>query len=179
VDFLHSDVQAAIRFGKGNWPRLHVQKILDDWLVPVCAPHLLERYGPVADAADLKRYQLLHTDTEPWSAWAESRSAAALRAAVERGATFDDSVAAVRAAQTGQGLALARWSLVSEEIAEGRLAIASKRILPMESGYHFVCPASYLTVEKVEIFQEWLMRQAQSAPRPPLALDRKARRPEL
>jgi LysR family transcriptional regulator, glycine cleavage system transcriptional activator len=169
VDFLSSDVQVAIRFGTGNWPKLHVQKILDDWMVPVCTRQLLERHGPVTDAADLRRYQLLHSDTEPWRAWLDNEGSAAAGWVDEHGSTFDDSVAVIRAAQTGQGLALARWSLVSGEVAEGRLIIASKRIVPMEGGYHFVCPASYLSVEKVATFREWLIEEAKAAPRPPLA----------
>jgi LysR family transcriptional regulator, glycine cleavage system transcriptional activator len=176
VDFLNSDVQVAIRFGKGNWPQLHVQKILDDWLVPVCTRHLLERHGPVADSSDLKRYELLQSDTEPWRAWVEDKGTATAGWADERGSTFDDSVAVVRAAQAGQGLALARWSLVSAEIAEGRLTIASSKIVPMDWGYHFVCPASYLAVEKVATFRAWLVEQAQIAAKPPLATDRRPNR---
>lgn len=172
VDFLNSDVQVAIRFGNGDWPQLYVQKILGDWLVPVCTTHLLERHGPVTDASDLKRYELLQSDTEPWRAWVEDKGRPTVRWADERGSTFDDSVAVVRAAQAGQGLALARWSLVSVEIAEGRLTIASSKIVPMDWGYHFVCPASYLAVEKVATFREWLVKQAQSAAKPPLATDR-------
>jgi len=173
ADFLNSNVQVAIRFGKGNWPQLHVQKILDDWMVPVCTKFLLERHGPVTDAADLKRYQLLHTNTEPWRAWVDNKGTVTAGWADEGGSSFDDSVAVIRAAQTGQGLALARWSLVSAEIAEGRLIIASNKIVPMDWGYYFVCPASYLSVEKVATFREWLTKQAQAAPRPPIATDRK------
>ena len=43
VDFGHSDVQAAIRFGAGDWPKLHCEKLLDDWVVPVCTPQLLAK----------------------------------------------------------------------------------------------------------------------------------------
>ena len=172
VDFLNSDVQVAIRFGNGNWPQLHVQKILDDWMVPVCTKRVLERHGPVKDAADLKRYQLLHTNTEPWRAWLENKGTVTAGWADERGSSFDDSVAVIRAAQAGQGLALARWSLVSAEIAEGRLTIASPRIVPMDWSYYFVCPASYLSAEKVATFRDWLAQQAQAAPRPVLRTDR-------
>jgi LysR family transcriptional regulator, glycine cleavage system transcriptional activator len=84
-----------------------------------------------------------------------------------RGTTFDDSVAVIRAAQAGRGMALARWSLVSGDIAEGCLVIASSRIVPMAHGYHFVCPSSYLEAEKVAAFRAWLLKEAQSAPRPP------------
>lgn len=165
VDFLDSDVQVAIRFGKGSWPQVHAEKLLDEWLVPVCTHGLLKRCGPVVEAADLQRYELLHSNAEPWRAWVESRGTPTDEWAV-CGTTFDDSVAVVRAALAGRGLALARWSLVSGEIAEGSLVVASAKIIPMGHGYHFVCPASYLGVEKVATFREWLIQQAQSAARP-------------
>jgi len=166
VDFLNSDVQVAIRFGKGSWPQVHVEKLLDDWLVPVCTRWLWERFGAVAEPADLHRYELLHSNTEPWRAWVESKGTPTDEWAV-CGTTFDDSVAVIRAAQAGRGLALARWSLVSGEIAAGALVIASPKIIPMVHGYYFVCPASYLGVEKVASLREWLIRQAQSSARPP------------
>ena len=167
MDFLNADVQVAIRFGNGGWRHVHAERILDDWMLPVCARRLLERLGPVSDEADLKRYQLLHSNTEPWRAWVESEGTLTDEWAV-RGSTFDDSVAVIRAAQTGQGLALARWSLVASEVSEGRLVIASRKIVPMDRGYFFVCPASYLGMEKVAIFREWLLQQARASPRPPI-----------
>jgi LysR family glycine cleavage system transcriptional activator len=166
VDFLDSDVQAAIRFGLGTWPHLHAERILEDWLVPVCIKRLFDSGGWVESESDLKRYALLHSNGEPWRAWIEGRSMITDEWAV-RGTTFDDSVAVIRAAQAGRGMALARWSLVSGDIAEGCLVIASSRIVPMAHGYHFVCPSSYLETEKVAAFRAWLLKEAQSAPRPP------------
>src|SRR5207248_4497310 len=54
IDFVKTGMDAAIRFGAGTWPRLHVQKLFDEWLVPVCTPALLQRHGPIAEARDLK-----------------------------------------------------------------------------------------------------------------------------
>jgi len=62
-------IDAGIRFGAGTWPRLHAQKLLDEWLVPVCTPMLLQQHGPITEARDLKRYKLLHSPYEPWTAW--------------------------------------------------------------------------------------------------------------
>jgi LysR family transcriptional regulator, glycine cleavage system transcriptional activator len=164
VDFHNSDVQAAIRFGGGDWPQLHVQKLIDDWLVPVCTKDLAGRHGLVTTQDDLRRYPLLHSKSEPWEAWVDGRVRDEWAA---RGATFDDSVAVIRAAEAGQGLALGRWSLVSREVAEGRLVIASRKIVVMPLAYYFVCPASYLSLEKISVLREWLLGQAQSSPRPP------------
>jgi LysR family glycine cleavage system transcriptional activator len=169
VDFGHSDVQAAVRFGGGSWPKLHCEKLLDDWVVPVCAPQLLKKHGLVGSHADLRRYRLLHEESAAWRAWpGGTTDESAFFAEERRGATFDDAVSVVRAAGAGLGLALARWSLVAADVESGRLAIASRTIIPMESAYFFVCPASYLNMEKIAAFRTWIIEEARRAPRPPL-----------
>ncbi|HUK02517.1 MAG TPA: transcriptional regulator GcvA [Steroidobacteraceae bacterium] len=166
VDFLRSGVQAAVRFGLGSWPALHAEKLLDDWLLPVCTPALLERHGPVRDRAELSRYTLLNSVSEPWRAWIEGRAVEEEEWA-PRGSSLDDSVSVVRAAAAGHGLALSRWSLCAAEIAAGRLAIASRRIIRARYAYYFVCPPAYLSVEKVTALRNWLLEQAAAAPTPP------------
>jgi LysR family glycine cleavage system transcriptional activator len=164
VDFVRSEAQVAIRFGTGQWPQVHTEKLMDEWLVPVCSPKLLAKHGPVSNQADLKKYRLLHSTSEPWHAWSEQPTLAIEWA--PSGATFDDSVALIRAAEIGQGLVLARWSLVEQEIASGKLVMASKKIMPTDRGYYFVCPNAYCTLAKVETFRIWLTKQARAAPRP-------------
>jgi LysR family glycine cleavage system transcriptional activator len=164
VDFVKSEAHVAIRFGTGQWPQVHSEKLMDEWLVPVCSPRLFAKHGPVSTQADLKKYRLLHSTSEPWHAWAEKPTLAVEWA--PSGATFDDSVALIRAAETGQGLVLARWSLVEQEIASGKLVIASKKIVPTDRGYYFVCPKAYCTLAKVEAFRAWLIKKAKESPRP-------------
>jgi LysR family glycine cleavage system transcriptional activator len=169
VDFAHSDVQMAVRFGAGDWPKLHCEKLLEDWALPVCTPQLLKQHGTVSARADLRRYRLLHEDSVAWRAWpgGAADEAAAFFAEERRGALFDDSVSVVRAAAAGQGLALVRWSLVAQEIASGALAIASRTIIPIKSAYYLVCPESYLSTDKVAAFRAWITDEARRAPRPP------------
>lgn len=163
ADFVKTGMDVGIRFGAGTWPRLYAQKLLDEWLVPVCAPRLLQRHGAIAEARDLTRYKLLHSPYEPWTAWLlEAGSGQAWPSA---GPAFDDAIAIVRAAETGQGLALARWSLVADEVAIGRLAVAG-RAVRCEHAYHFVCPPALLAFEKVAVFREWLAVEGARFPSP-------------
>lgn len=164
VDFVRSEAHLAIRFGTGTWPQLYSEKLMDEWLVPVCSPKLLAKHGPVTTQADLKKYRLLHSTSEPWRAWADKPTLDIEWA--PSGASFDDSVALIRAAEIGQGLVLARWSLVEHEIASGKLAIASKKIVPTDRGYYFVCPKPYCALAKVESFRLWLSQKARESPRP-------------
>ena len=166
VDFLRSEVQAAVRFGVGDWPQLHVEKVLDEWLVPVCSKPLLAKHGSIRTREDLKRIPLLHSLSEPWNEWPDITKASEDWGS--GGAAFDDSVTVVRAAEVGQGFALVRWSLAYEAIRDGRLVLASPRIVKAPRSYYFVCPPSYISMEKIAAFREWLFEQAAAAPLPNL-----------
>lgn len=168
VDFAREDVHVAIRFGRGTWPGVHAEKLLDEWLVPVCAPALLAHYGPLRDATSTGGYPLLHSTTEPWSFW--RRTSVPDRVGEDTwpdvGTAFDDSATVLHAAEQGQGLALTRWSLAAASLASGRLVMPCERTLPFAFGYHFVCPEAYLSLDKVARFREWLMAEGARSPRP-------------
>ena len=121
VDFVQEDFHLAIRFGMGNWPNLRAEKLLDEWLLPVCTPDLHASHGPVRTADDLKRYPLVHSVSEPWTAWLFDGRADPYAGGV-RGAVFEDSESVVRMAVQGAGLALVRWSLAADEIHCGTLS---------------------------------------------------------
>ncbi|MET0658176.1 MAG: transcriptional regulator GcvA [Steroidobacteraceae bacterium] len=163
TDFLREDVQAVVRFGLGDWPHLYVEKLLDEWLVPVCSPALLSRYGLLTSREQLERVPLIQVSSEPWNDWAAS----ATPDARFKGSSMDDSVSAIRAAASGHGYALARWSLAADEVASGHLVVASRLVTQSKRGYYFVCPKAYATLDKVTALREWLVQKARSFPRPP------------
>jgi LysR family transcriptional regulator, glycine cleavage system transcriptional activator len=164
VDFVKTGMDAGIRFGSGSWPHLHAEKLIEEWLVPVCTPALLKRHGAIGEARDLTRYKLLHSTTEPWTAWLLEGAAGEVWPS--SGAAFDDVVAIVRAAEAGQGLALSRWSLVADVVALGRLAVAGRAVHSAHA-YYFVCPPAHLALEKVALFRGWLRSECARFAAPP------------
>jgi LysR family glycine cleavage system transcriptional activator len=164
VDFARDDVQVAIRFGRGGWPRVYAEPLMDEWLVPVCAPKLFKRYGRLR-GMDTGEYPLLHSSSEPWDIWRTGKDEGKEVWPVT-GTAFDDSVAVVHAAEQGQGLALARWSLAADAVAAGRVVLAHPHALRFASSYYFVCPEPYLTLPKVAAFREWLRAVAEASPKP-------------
>lgn len=167
VDFVRGDQHAAIRFGRGNWPNVHAEKLLDDWLVPVCTPALHAKHGPVQDADDLARYTLVHSTSEPWTAWLFAERLHGGGAAPSGGAQMDDSSAIVRYALRGYGLALARWSLVADEVAAGSLVIASPKSVLYERAYWLVYPQRAQSLRSLLDFRDWLRTEMADFPRPP------------
>jgi LysR family glycine cleavage system transcriptional activator len=165
VRFEGTDIHAAIRLGRGDWPDLVAEHLMDEWYVPVCEPKLLESLGPIETPLDLARYTLLHSTSEPWTAWTD---APGLNDEwPESGSTFDDSTAIIRAAEQGYGLALARWSLVAQSLADGALVLASRRIVRGPRSYWFVVPPAYAKLDKIRRFHDWLKAEAAATPRPP------------
>ena len=165
ADFARDDVHVAIRFGRGGWPRLHAERLMDDWLVAVCTPELLKRHGRLSGPGDTGDYPLLHSSSEPWEIWLTGNDESKDLWPVT-GTAFDDSVAVVHAAEQGQGLALVRWSLAAHQIADGHIVLAHPQALRFARSYYFVCPEPYLALPKVAAFREWLLAVAESSPKP-------------
>jgi LysR family glycine cleavage system transcriptional activator len=117
VDFSRSPILVAIRLGHGNYPMLHSEKLMDEWLVPVASPELLRQHGKIRRGISLIDFPLLQSSDEPWSTWSDSTSGERL---VPSAATIDDSVGILTAATEGLGYALARWSLALPKVTRFR-----------------------------------------------------------
>ena len=163
VDFSRMAMHVGIRFGRGSYPNLHCEKLLDDWVVPVAAPELIKRHGMLERGADLRQYPLLEGDDPPWRIWQTSEAQIGWQSRPPR---IDDSAGLLVAAEEGLGFALARWTMVSRALAKGTLRLASQDMLPHGSAYYFVCPRAYLDLPKVARFREWIIAAARDFPAP-------------
>jgi len=79
VDFSRTSNHIAIRFGRGDYPNVHCEKLLDDWLVPVARPELIKQYGMIERGTDMSKYPLLESGDVPWRVWAQTEEQAAWR----------------------------------------------------------------------------------------------------
>jgi LysR family transcriptional regulator, glycine cleavage system transcriptional activator len=157
VDFSRAAIHVAIRFGRGNYPNLHCEKLLDDWIVPVGTPELIKQHGMIERGTDLSKFPLLESDDMPWRVWQKADEQIAWQ---NRAPTIDDSAGLLIAAEEGLGFALARWTMVTRSLHKGTLQLASKEALPYSSGYYFVCPRAFLALPKVAQFREWIVAAA-------------------
>ncbi|MFG1478345.1 transcriptional regulator GcvA [Xanthobacter sp. V4C-4] len=165
ADFAADEADCAIRFGAGAYPGLHAQILLSDYVIPVCSPRLAAGPCPLACAADLAGHTLIHDDgaaidasAPDWHGWLKGEGVEGIDAA--RGPRFDQALMAIEAAIAGQGVALARSTLVSDDLAHGRLAHpfgAPRKVL---HSYYFVCPPHRLPSPKVQGFLAWLKEEA-------------------
>jgi LysR family glycine cleavage system transcriptional activator len=167
VDLVRDDQHAAIRVGMGGWPGLTAEKLLEEWLVPVCTPDLYAKHGPLKRREDISRYPLVHSTSEPWTAWLLEREAMEDTTSPFTGTRVDDSAAVVRLALQGLGLALARWSLAGDDVAAGRLVVASDKTLSYLRSYLRVDSKHGRKHPAFAEFREWLTEEMAKFPRPP------------
>ena len=131
MDFSRTTNHVAIRLGRGDYPNLHSEKFIDDWLVPVASPDLIKQYGMIERGTNLSKYPLLESGDEPWNVWSQADEEAAW---LSRAPSIDDSAGLLAAAEEGLGYALARWTLVARALQKGTLRLAGYGALPYGFG---------------------------------------------
>ena len=164
VDFQRDNVDAAIRYGRGQWPGLRADWLMADELFPVCSPSLLRGDKPLRCPEDLKSHMLLHTsnaNSDDWRLWL---TAAGLPADIARqpGITFDMIFMTIQAAIDGIGVAMGRTSYVRDDIAKGRLVVPFKIALPADAGFYLVAPEGRREAPKLAAFREWMIAATQN-----------------
>ncbi|BCA07809.1 UNVERIFIED_ORG: LysR family glycine cleavage system transcriptional activator [Bradyrhizobium japonicum] len=164
VDFQRDDVDAAIRYGRGQWPGLRADWLMADELFPVCSPSLLRGDKPLQRPEDLRNHPLLHTsnaNSDDWRLWL---TAAGLPADIAKqpGITFDMIFMTIQAAIDGIGVAMGRTSYVQDDIAKGRLVVPFKIALPADAGFYLVAPEGRREAPKLAAFRQWIVAATQN-----------------
>ncbi len=175
VDFAREDVDVAIRHGDGSWPGLHVSRLCEEELFPVCSPALMKGRGALRSPADLARHTLLHIDEQyDWAKWLE---AARVRDVdPRRGPVFSQRSMAIDAAIDGQGVTLGRTALCAWDVLTGRLVRPFDFALKVPYAYWIVCPKANADVPKIAAFRGWLLSEAaDDARRLSLTVSKRAR----
>lgn len=164
VDFVRDSVDVAVRFGAGDWPGLRADFVVDESVMPVCAPAVAAR---LQTPADLARVTLLHEEMAPlprfpdWATWLEAAGASGVNH--EKGPRFSHTHILLQAAIDGQGVALAQMLFAADDVAEGRLVAPFDLRLPTGYAYYVVCLAAAADRPKIRAFREWVIAGAHAA----------------
>ncbi len=164
VDFTQENIDLAIRFGRGDYPELVSEKLLDEHVYPACAPSLLERF-PIRTAADLVNLPLIHDEASDvdegcpnWEMW--MKAAGVDHPDPERGLHFNQSSLAIEAAMAGKGVVLAKAAIAAADLEAGRLVRLLNSTHAVEFGYHLVAPEPQWRQKKVQTFINWIKAEA-------------------
>lgn len=160
ADFARDAVDAAVRYGAGNWPGLNVTKLTDLSVAPVCTPALLKR---LRTPADLREVTLIHFSQFPQS-WSEWLQAAGLPAFEPKHEVYFDSVSqAIDAAENGLGIALGVAPLIGPRLATGRLVMPFGPLLPLQHAYWLACRKGDAGKPAIKALRDWLLELMQRA----------------
>jgi LysR family glycine cleavage system transcriptional activator len=159
------DSDLAILYGRGNYPGLRVNKLLDLTVTPICSPRLLEGEHPLRDPSALKHHMLLHDDTGDlydnesfWDIWLKAAAVEGVDAG--RGPHFSHAVLAFEAAIDAVGVLATMPVLAAEDIAAGRLITPFDLRVKLDSAYYLVCEENAATRPAVALFRDWLLEEA-------------------
>jgi LysR family glycine cleavage system transcriptional activator len=153
VDFRRDDVDAAIRWGGGDYPGTVTEYLMDDHYFVVCSPRLAGGRLP-KQPADLAGFTLMRSDDESWQRWFE---AAGLDwPEPTRGPIFNDASHVMQAAVEAQGIALARSSLIGNDLVNGVLVRLFDITVPAPQKYFLVYPPRVADSPKLLEFRKWL-----------------------
>ncbi len=172
--FLDSGYDAALYAGTSdqvaNWPGVQVQMLMQEDVVPVCSPSLLERAAPrgrgrahpTISPKAVAQLPLLQQSTRPygWQQWFDAMEVQAPRAL--DGSRYELFSMLAVAASMGLGVALMPPMLIEAEMARGELVIACNRSLKGERAYYLVTPAQP-AAPVLSAFGQWLVRTAGQA----------------
>lgn len=157
VDFAREHaIDAAIRYGAGDWPGVTATHLFDEWIAPLVHPRLFAEYGGDAPG-DLARYPLLEDDAGRWPEWFAQHGGAAPKRFV---AHFDDAETLHRAAAAGLGVAMGRVTMAKPLIDAGLLVALSPHRLKSVRAHYLVYPARSDDHAGLSAFRAWVIEQA-------------------
>lgn len=164
VDFRKGGIDAAIRYGRGDWQGLRADFLMSDEIFPVCSPALLNGTKTLRTPADLAQHTLLQVSGMTANDWSTWLSAAGQPAQLAQGPrlTFDLAMMAVQAAVDGQGVCIGRSTYVDDDLRAGRLVVPFDLRLKDALGFYLVTAQETADSKKITAFRSWLLTQCQS-----------------
>lgn len=159
-------LDAAIRFGTGDWEGLHSSHLFPESHIAVAAPDIVSDITDAGGEVHLERATLLHVLKREgryltWQHWVDA--AGLTGTDVEQGLEFDTLDLAIEAAVTGLGVTIADTHMVTDELAAGRLVrLLDTRVVGTQS-YWLVRPTDAEHHEGLKQFENWLRDELPTA----------------
>ena len=162
-DFRLENIDAAIHYGKPDWPDTEAVYLMGEQMIPVCSPAFLAE-RTLRGPADLAGTMLLHISSRPeaWANWFHAQGVAMPECS---GMYFEQIITAAQAAVAGLGTALIPMFLLKGELERGELVRVFD--LPYRSpfGYYLVRPRGRPDYGPAALFRDWLLLEVKNRER--------------
>ncbi|NVJ48814.1 MAG: LysR family transcriptional regulator [Gammaproteobacteria bacterium] len=161
VDFTQSDVDIAIRFGRGHWDNVIAEPLTEFHTTLVCSHPFLKQH-PMQHIHELASVPLINFSFMS-DAWLKVAHAAKLPdLSTEQGLTFGSYDMAILAAEHHQGVALGLLELERESLAQGRLLQPFDIRFKIPQSLYLVYRPGDQAREEIQVFCAWAKQQYQS-----------------
>ncbi len=160
-----TDVDLAVRYGRGNWPGTVSRHLFDNDIFPVCAPAYLDRHGPLESFADLANATLLHLDQfdRNWVTWETWFREFDFHGPIAgRRLSFDNYTILIHAAVAGEGVALCGGRLAEDLIAQGELVRPVRAAVRSDFAFYLTHPDSRPLRPAARKLHDWLIDQSRT-----------------
>jgi DNA-binding transcriptional LysR family regulator len=149
--FEETSFDAAIHYGREDWPGAQYLKLMDEDVLAVAAPSL----APVQTPQDALRLPLLQLEsrTGDWPRWLAHHGLPNQRPPAM---LFDQFATMQQAATHGMGAAILPLFLIEADLAAGRLIPLHGDPIRSPSAYYLVWPANRLPRAPLTNFRAWL-----------------------
>ena len=158
-DFDLDQVDAAIHFGRPDWPEVELDLLMGEEVIPVCSPEMRERLG-FQEPEDLLKAPILHLASRPlaWTTWFRHFGVGVDQVA---GMMIDQFATEAQAVASGIGVALMPTFLIERELKDRQL-IPALEIPPFtgDGRYYLAAPLHRRDYRPLRLFREWLRREA-------------------
>lgn len=164
IDLNYEGVDAAIRLTDTVDPKMHMSFICDEWVFPVASSSLVSVNELMQSPSTLFNYPWLldvvaekGDDESSWRGWLASQGMSLPKSHPEQ--SFNRSDIALQASIAGQGIAIARASLVESDMLDMQLFQQVGCAVKMKYSYYFVC--SHDKAEQADIvnLRQWLTKE--------------------
>ncbi|HSH47036.1 MAG TPA: LysR substrate-binding domain-containing protein [Halomonas sp.] len=166
VSLREGDYDLALDLNDGHYPGLSITPLMEEIIFPVCAPSLLKNRPTLRNPENLAWYPLLHDITawrgsHDYAEWEHYLNAIdAPRTNVRRGYTFNRNYLTMEAAIAAMGVAIARQTLIRDELNSGRLIAPFSQRVPTGMRYGIVHDSGALDDRRVRAVHDWLVEEA-------------------
>jgi LysR family glycine cleavage system transcriptional activator len=173
TNLARGEADIAIRFGHGRYPGLMSERILEEYIFPLCSPQLRDSRN-LRGIEDLAGAPLVHvadqssdTSWPNWRSWAERHGLDGNH--FVRGPSFIHSGIgmALQAAVESQGVALSSVVCAIDDIRAGRLVapFGANGVVQIDYGFDLVFSAALAETRPVAAFRAWAKSEARDTMR--------------
>ena len=162
ANFTSDGVDVGIRLSSGVHPDLYVEKLSDEWLLPLCSPRVLNGEHPLRSPRDLVHFPLIQVDlpglVPTWTDWLRMADIDGIDST--RGLRLNVADHALDAASEGMGVVLAYKMVAARDIVLKRLVAPFGPEIPVPGrAYYFVCARGQEKRAPVKAFRDWVFAE--------------------